>query len=352
MWIYWALFLWPALVAIGFEEIGSSPSIPKRSMVLLAIFLILIVGLRFEVGMDWGNYLLHLDEAESLGLLEAVLGSDPAYGVLNWIAATLGAGIWLVNVICAAVFVSGMFVFCRGLPNPWLALAVGMPYMAIVMAMNYTRQGAAFGLVLWALVALQDAYIRRFVIFILIATLFHKSALILLPLGVLGSVRNRLWTIAWIGISFTVAYQLFLAEYQQSIFEGYIEEQYASDGAAARVAMNSVAAIVFLVLRNRFEMPPLHKALWTWISFGALLFIPGFALSPSSTAVDRVALYFMPVQLVAFGYLPVSAGTAWLRRVATLAILVSYGIVLYVWFTYSNFYFAWLPYRFYPLEVL
>lgn len=352
MWIYWVLFLWPAIAALVFGETRASAVAAKWPMWPLATVLTLVIGLRFEVSMDWSNYMEQLDVAAQLTWLEAAERGDPAYGTLNWIAANTGTGLWLVNLVCAIAFVSGLFVFCRKLPNPWLALTVAMPYMAIVMSMNYTRQSAAFGLVLWAMVALQDGRILRFVVFVVLAALFHKSAAVLIPLGVAVNVRGRILVLVWIGIISVVAYWVFIAELQEDLFEFYLAEQMASEGALIRVLMNAAAASVFLAKRDRFDMQPLEERFWTWMSIIALLFLPALWISPSSTVVDRVALYFMPVQLVAFSHLYIIVGSSGWRQFVTLSVAATYAIVMIVWFNYSPYAEAWLPYRFYPLEVM
>lgn len=352
MWIYWALFLWPALATLAFSEKRTMTLAMKSSMWSFAIILTLVIGLRFEVGVDWGNYLGHLDLAEELTLLEFIERGDPAYWILNWIAAASGAGVWLVNLVCATVFVSGLFVFCRRLPNPWIALMVAMPYMAIVLAMNYTRQSIALGFVLFALVALHDGRLRRFVIFVVIAALFHKTAAVLVFIGAMASTRNRWWTLVWIGFAAMVAYWAFIADSEQTLIEAYITEQMASDGAAIRVAMNAAAGVIFLVTRHRFELAPAERQFWIWMSLIVLLFIPVLWLSPSSTVVDRMGLYFMPIQLIAFSHLIAPNASGWGRQIPSILLVMAYGVVQYVWFNYSNYYWAWLPYKFYPFEVL
>lgn len=348
MWIYWALFLWPALFAV--VEPRFSASFSKLVILLFAIFLTLIIGLRFEVGVDWDNYLYHLEYAESAGWSDASQSKDIAYGLLNLVAVSNDYGIWLVNLVCAMVFVVGFVVFCRKLPNPWLGLAVGIPYMAVVMGMNYTRQSAALGFVLLALVAIQDGRIRRFVILIIVASMFHKSAVILLPIAALIRARNRFWIFIWVSVAFMLSFIAFVAESLDGVVNSYLEEELTSGGALIRVAMNAGAALVFLAMRRLLELPPLHLKIWTLISIIALLFIPAFVLSPSSTAVDRLALYFMPIQLLVFAHLP-SAVRQWsLRRVATLFLVFGYAFIMFFWFMYSPFSFAWLPYKFYPLE--
>lgn len=349
MWLYWALFLWPALAAV--VEIRLTAPTSKLAMWILAIFLTLIIGLRFEVGVDWFPYLIHLESAEGVGWLESMEAKDPAYGLLNWIAVSTGSGVWLVNLVCSIIFVSGFFVFCRKLPNPWLALTVGMPYMAIVMAMNYTRQGVAFGLVLWALAFLQEGRILRYVIFIVMAATFHKSAVLLLPFAALSNTRNRFQTFVWISIASALAFLAFVAESLEALTGAYIGTKMESEGGGIRVAMNAVAAFLFLAMRRHFALQSSQRKFWTWLSVATLLCIPAIILSPSSTAVDRVALYFMPIQLLVFAHLPSVVRPWGVRRVTTWLVVFGYGLVMFIWFNYSPYAFNWLPYRFYPLEV-
>ena len=186
----------------------------------------------------------------------------------------------------------------------------------------------------------------------MVAALFHKTAIMMLPLAVLAGTRNRTWLIIWMGIASLLAYVAFIAEHQQSLVENYIGEAMDSQGAAVRVAMNAVPAMLFLFMRSRFEMLPDQRQFWTRISIIVLLFIPALVLSPSSTAVDRIALYFMPIQLMVFSHLPYVVRKWKARQVATLLVVGGYALVMAVWFNYTYYYSYWVPYRFYPFEFL
>ena len=71
---------------------------------------------------------------------------------------------------------------------------------------------------------------------------------------------------------------------------------------------------------------------------------------PSSTAVDRVALYLLPLQLVVFAYLPEVAGRATTpNKDWVWLVLGYYALVQFVWFNYATHAPWWIPYRFYPL---
>jgi hypothetical protein len=74
-------------------------------------------------------------------------------------------------------------------------------------------------------------------------------------------------------------------------------------------------------------------------------------VSPSSTAVDPVALYMQPLQMVVFTRLPDVMGRRGLNNQGWAAMVVAYyATVLFVWLHYSTHAQYWLPYRFYPFE--
>ena len=282
----------------------------------------------------------------------AIAKGDPAYRLLNLLAVKLGWGISGVNLVSAALFSSGLVFFCRGLPRPWLALAVAMPYLVTIVAMGYTRQSVALGLAMLGLVGLTRRANLWFVFWVLAAATFHKSAVLLLPIAALAATRNRYWTMLWVSAITLLAYTLFLEDSVDALYTNYIERQYHSQGALIRSAMNLVPACIYLVLGNRFQLHPAEAKLWRWFSIISVILFLILMFTPATTAVDRVALYMLPLQLVIFSYLPDVLGRAGgQNRGLVSLILLFYGAVLFVWLNYASHAFAWLPYQFYPLEV-
>ena len=49
-----------------------------------------------------------------------------------------------------------------------------------------------------------------FAVSILLAALFHKTALLMLPIAALASTQRRIWTAVWIAILFTGGFNLLL----------------------------------------------------------------------------------------------------------------------------------------------
>ena len=130
--------------------------------------------------------------------------------LLNWLAGRNDLGIWFVNTICGGIFSYGLIAFARSQPRPWLALAVAVPYLIVVVAMGYTRQAAAIGFAMLGFVRLGQGSFLKFAICITLAATFHKTATLLLPLAALSSTKSRLWTAVWILATFAALYSAFL----------------------------------------------------------------------------------------------------------------------------------------------
>lgn len=349
MWPYWLMFLLPA--GASFFRVRSTRAVMKLGWGITGLILTLMIGYRYEVGGDWYNYIDHVNAIHGLSFLEAIQYHDPAHGAFNWLSDRLDWGVYGTNLGYGAIFSSALIAFCQNQPRPLLALTVAIPYLVIVVAMGYSRQGVAIGLALFGFLALAERNKIKFVIFIAIAALFHKSAVVLVPIAALVSTERKVWTIIWIGATAGLMYVLYLEDSVDSFAKNYLEAEYASQGARIRIAMNVVPALLFLIYRNRFRLDPAEQLLWTWIALIALACVPILVVSPSSTAVDRVALYLIPLQIYVLARLPI----IWRgqRRMQIHGLVVFYcGLVLFVWLNLASHSQYWLPYRFYPLVLL
>jgi hypothetical protein len=356
MWPYWLLFLIPAYWAITrLKPIQQSAFINRQEgwpflWKIAFILLVLMIGFRHEVGGDWENYLMMLDTYRgSLNSDGTYLYQDPAFVLLNKLSVKTGLGIYLLNILSAIFFCWGLFVFCRAQPRPWLALAIAVPYLITVVAMGYTRQGVAIGIAMLAMTAFGQGGIFRFVLWIAFAATFHKSAIILLFLALLANSKRRILTMLWVSLASIVLFALMVQEALSFLMGGYIEGEMQSAGAAIRVAMNALPAALFLIFRKRFSLPVEQHSFWSWMSWTALLLIVILVVSPSSTAVDRIALYWIPLQLFVLSRLPNALGKHDGKNLLWVIAIIAYSaFVHFVWLFYADTAFAWLPYQFFP----
>lgn len=341
-WTMWALILVAMLSTPPREPVPGFPVGPAFKLMLVA--LCLMIGLRYRVGGDWFNYLDILDWLRVTPWAETTSRSDPGYSVFNYLAIWLDADIWLVNLLSAIPFCAGLFALTRRQPENWLALLVAFPYLIVVVAMGYTRQAAAIGFIMVGLASYtRNGSIVRYLAWVALAATFHKTAMLMVAVVLLTNNERKIVNLGMLLVSGVGLYYAVLGDSTDRLLTNYVEAAYQSSGAAIRVSMCVVPGVLFLFLRKRMGFHPLEERLWRNFSIGAVLAAVALATTPSSTAVDRVALYLLPMQFV---ILPRLAGHVLAHGTGRALVATYSAAVLFVWLTFGTFSRAWLPYRF------
>lgn len=344
--VYWLLI---SVFAIGAllekrDERGKASPIP---LIFGGLLLALVIGLRFEVGGDWAGYGRMFAYAR-FSTFEQLLGEDdPAYRFLNWSVQRIGAEIWLVNLICGAIFAWGLVRFARTQANPWAVLLVAIPYLVIVVAMGYTRQAVAIGILMAGLASLiRGATIPKFALYVVAAALFHKTAIVALLLVLVSARRNLFLNLLFIVAALAVLYDVLVAESVDLLMRNYVDARFNSQGALIRVSMVMIPALLFLAARQRFGFRPEEDILWRNFAYATLILALMLGVLPSSTVVDRLALYVLPLQLAIVARIPEYLLQSGYARLLVVAYAVA---IQYVWLNYAAHAYFWLPYEFYPV---
>lgn len=322
---------------------------PAWQCCAIGISLSLFAGLRHEVGGDWFNYLPYVSRAIDVPFQDIFIWGDPGYNILNWIFAHYSWGIYGVNLISSLIFTAGLVAFCRAQPCPWLALSISIPYLVIVVAMGYSRQGVAIGLIMPGLLALERGNLRLFILSIAAAATFHSTSLVMMAF-ILPSISGRTLLLRFLRILIlilvgSVLVYTFLSARLDGYISGYIDSEYQSEGAAIRVAMNLIPALFILRWPRRFSFNHQSYLLWRSIALTAVVCFIAFILLPSnSTAVDRISLYVIPLQLVVLARIP-GARLFGLSSQSLLALVLLYSVsVQFVWLNFATHAYGWLPY--------
>ncbi len=349
MFPYWILFTVCAAGALEYRRRNRAFQ-GGPLLVAAALFAAILIGLRYRVGGDWSTYIEIFQYFKYGKLSEILFLSDPGYTLLNWLGHRVGADIWFVNLACALIFSWGLFRFAQAQPNPWLALVVAVPYLIIVVAMGYTRQAVAIGILLAALASFQHyGSVLRFAIYMVFAAAFHKSAIIILPFVALAVAQRNLLTTGAIGVFGAILFYIFLRSSVDQLMTAYIESGYESQGAAVRVAMNIIPALLYLGLQRRFGLPPVQARLWRYLAMMALASVLMLFVIASTTAVDRLALYLIPLQLFVLSRVPYAFPVDGKPNGQVALLVIAYSaMVQFVWLNYAANKSAWVPYQFYP----
>lgn len=340
-------------VAVGSTSKATVPSADHwRSWPFFLLLLSLMIGLRYQVGGDWANFLYNFDNLRwlDLDLANVLQRQDPGYELISWLALQFELDIWAVNLFCGVAFSVGLVAFARRQPDPMLALTVAVPYLVTVVAMGYTRQAVAIGFTMLALNALRDNAMPRFIVFIAAAATFHASAAVLIIVGLITNVQSRLATIALGVPAAFVLYSAILADRVEH-YAAYIDSGMQSEGTFVRLAMNALPALLFFFFRKRFALEGAEHRLWLVLASASLVSFAAFFVLPSSTAVDRLGLYLIPLQIFVLARLPLAFSTTpqQYRRFAFPVVIYS-AAVLFIWLNYATHAPDWIPYLFYPIS--
>ena len=348
MTIYWFLFGYFAVGAIIAGSLRSEAD--RRPTVLFtigAIIMTVLIGLRYQVGGDWLTYQFIYERAGPLDFSDALSIGDPGYQAVNWLAYQFGGQVWLVNLVCGVIFVWGLFRFCRTQPAPWLAVLVAVPYMVIVIAMGYTRQAVALAILMAGIANfIENPSPLRFGAYVVAAALFHKTAIVAFPLVALATERNRLINFLVVMAAAYFLYDMFLGNAMDQFVHNYVQTGYSSQGAGIRIAMSMLAAAFLWTLRRRFNFSPLEWRIWRNFSIASFVSLAMLIISPSSTAVDRLSLYIIPLQIVVIGRIPLMFKS---RMFGVVTVAVYCFVVQFVWLNFAQFASSWVPYRFFPV---
>lgn len=352
MWPYWFVFSLASMAALA-----SSPRMRMRrdgtrdiqldpTWIAVIVGLTMMMGFRYQVGGDWFAYIRMFEEVHFMTFEEAAVRGDPGYWLLNYFVAQAGGTKVAVNLWAGLAFSTGVVIFCRSLPRPWLAFAVAFPYLILVVGMGYSRQGIALGFVMIALVALGRGRFFWFILWMMTAVLFHKTALVMIALGAASVNRNRWLWLPIIAVGGMGAYLAFLADDVDRLVAGYITAEYQSEGALIRLGMNIVPACLLLILRRRLVVSDVEQRFWTVAALVSVALFAALLAGVPSTALDRMGLYLLPLQLFVFAHLPDILGRHGRRNTALVAAIIGfYALVLLVWLNFAANARGWLPYQ-------
>lgn len=305
-----------------------------------------MIGLRFEVGGDWFNYTRIYESIFFLSLPSALSFTDPAYAGLNWLSAQGDLGIWPTNLVCGILFMGGFARLAWKQPNPFLAVVVGVPYLIIVVAMGYTRQAAAIGIICYVIADISEHSLLRTVILIGIAALFHKSAVLILPLALFPILKRNIL----LGITgfflFLILFAFILKDSSDHLLTNYVNGNYDAQGAAIRISMNVIAAITFLTFKDRIDMTPYQKSFWSVSSIFAIVSVGGLVAASASVGIDRISLYLIPLQAITFSRLPYFLGRNNRIIPSALFAVIGYSFaVQFIWLNYATNANGWIPFQ-------
>jgi len=351
---YWLMFALPVMGALS--PISLTSRLRLLAFIIFSFVIVVFVGFRYEVGGDWPNYLAKYTHALDGGFSHIFSERSIGYAFINWISVGLGWGIYGVNTMCAAIFTVGLSTFCWRQPLSWLAWVVSVPYLIIVVAMGYTAQSIAVGFVLLALCWLEKKRYLICIATLLFATLFHKSVIAILPIILVYPIftfitktsnkKKLRKTLVWAVPGIVVGAFLLLRYFGSDVFNlvnYYIYRgQWVSGGAYYRLMLSLIPAILLLSYYREFRESFSTELHWVLFAIIIVAFV-GLA-SLSTTMVDRLSIYLMPLQIYVWTRLPLVFENRSVKSLMIFGIVAYHALVLGLWLNYAHHSYSWVPY--------
>lgn len=142
--------------------------------VLLAFF----VGLRL-VGSDYQIYLRHYERVQSLEKFELFSSSDFAFDYLIYVLKFINLPYEFFVFFTALFFLYSLYRILARFDNPWIPLAICLPFLIFIFSMSAIRQSVALGFLFLSFeVILYQKNQLKFFIYFFLGCLFHKSLII------------------------------------------------------------------------------------------------------------------------------------------------------------------------------
>ena len=339
--------MFPYLLLIGSVSVLAITGTRNKLVFwLIALTFFVLIGWRWRVGMDWNNYTAIVERDGGKDLLTLISGVEAGFGALVWLSGQFG-GVTFLNVISAAIFCIGLFAVATRCREPLLAITVASPYLVMVIAMSATRQAMALGVTFYLFSQWERFRTIGRSVIIGIAILFHFSAIVCAVFVVLGSNLSGFRRVA--AAIFVGLLVLFLVTYAPERLAFYSEAYVTgrrtieSSGAFYHVALLAIPAAIYFLIRCRWIRVNGPNPLMDNLAAASVVALP--AVMISSTAVDRLSLYFWPSTMYIAAGLPALLLNAEARVAMRVCIcLASLGLALF-WLIYANSSLAYVPYR-------
>ena len=151
MTIYWIMLIFPTLGLLA--PIKLNRNLSTLTWLWVSLCLILIVGLRHEVGGDWPQYINNFERfSKNFNLFDINIRSDYGYEFISWLVFKFNLTFHYVELILSFFFVYSLYRISEREKYRSLTLVVCFPVFILIMGMGFVRQGTALAFFIIALI--------------------------------------------------------------------------------------------------------------------------------------------------------------------------------------------------------
>ena len=308
-----ALPVWAVFWSIFLEDSSRVKIKPKTYMILCSVALIFVMGLRSKYTGTMDTYMYasmfediqkHLTLGEYLDqtqvLKDGFLLSEVVFSVYTWVVAQFFSNSQWFLLLTSAIIVlaTGRFI-SRHSENPLISWIVFICLGSMTFAMNGMRQALAMSICLLSYRYARENKLIRFLLLVLLAVLFHKSAMIFALVYLVRNMKANFKSfviLTAIIVPFFAFVDRIAILYDSIMGEDYALGESFESGGLVTILIYIVAIVLPLFNPKRLTEPGVF-APWVLVVFGLSLYVSRFL----STAIyERISYYFFYFLMLIF----------------------------------------------------
>ena len=233
----------------GRIRIGSMVAVRGKKFVNVyvgVVFLVLLFlsAFRYMIGTDYSTYtfaVLRIKDNFSFDWLNF----EPGFILLNYLIGPFTQSGQLLIIVASVITLVLFFVSFKQSVSPTQSIFLFYSLFLYCMSFNLIRQFIAIGIAMVSLKYIINQSVKKFIVCVVIAMLFHTSAILIVPLFFLQRIQMRLRTIVvlMVGLGlFSILYNPIM-----SVFFRFFP-QYATykDGSGGSSTLNILILILSL----------------------------------------------------------------------------------------------------------
>lgn len=325
---------------------ASKYKIKKFFIIMLSIQLILILALRnYSVGVDVSSYFNFFNRTPYFNFQQFMDHRfELGYKLLNKAISiiTMNEQIFLTVMAIICILPVGRFVY-RHSRMPFLSLGLYIAFNFYAFTFSGLRQGIAYGIILISYDFIVKRKLTKFVICVLLASLFHTSALIFLPAYFLAYIKINKKSLTLFIIISTLIFLFRKQIFEIVILNFYPNYEMVESNAINWMMLGVIIIILGLIFYKRVvAVSPQGNTLYVFMIMAVFLMM--FA-TVGTNAMRMVDYYYIFMIL----FIPEVLNAIKEKSLLVLGgyVIVISVFVLHLWFLLYSDTYQIVPYNFF-----
>ena len=198
--LYFSLLLWTTISSkyVSDSIFKFNKNCYLRNHIILSILIglpfIFLYGFRYGVGTDYFNYLeLYIEYQNYNSIIDCLsifkqITNEPLFKLINYLSIEYFVCIIIIGIIIY-YFVFKSIIYFNRYNRLWLSLFIAL-FTIFIYATNTVRMSLSLSIVFYSTYFLFNNKIKKFLLGVFIAFLFHKTALLALSFFFLKEFKN------------------------------------------------------------------------------------------------------------------------------------------------------------------